>query len=158
MSLKHYQCVEPFFRHSAAQRRQSTFYFGECSLSFCCAHRQCRQNGKHSVHVHVGKVSAGHLLTAAIAETSSSFAGFRRHMAAQTLNSALACSSEISGSVMRRTSMYFSNAGLINSHVAETMFLGNRNASVNAALCCIENRSFRSKMMASKAGMNTLIL
>jgi hypothetical protein len=35
---------------------------------------------------------------------------------------------------MRRTSTYYSNAGFINSHVAEVTFLGNRNASANAAL------------------------
>ena len=100
------------------------------------------------------------MLTAEIADTSFAFGGYRRHMAAHTLTSACTSSFDMFGNSHRRTSMYLSNAGLTNSHVvlSEMTFFGNRNASVNAAFCCIEKRSFRSKLMASKAGMNTVTL
>ena len=42
------------------------------------------------------------------------------------------------------------------SQKIEMTFFGNRNASVNAAFCYIEKRSFMSKLMAFKAGVNTV--
>ena len=100
------------------------------------------------------------MLTAEIYDTSFAFGGCRRHMATHTLTSSACTSSDMFGNSHRRTSLYLSNAGLTNSYVvgSEMTFLGNRNASVNAAFCCIEKRSFRSKAMASKAGMNTVTL
>ena len=98
------------------------------------------------------------MLTAEIDDTSFAFGGCRRQLAAHTLTSACTSSSDMFGNSHRKTSVYLSNASLTNSHivVSEMTFFGNRNASVNAAFCYIEKRSFMSKLMASKAGMNTV--
>ena len=96
-----------------------------------------------SMQCMIGRASAGHLLTATTAETSSSRGGFWRHMAAHTANSAFACTSEASGTLQQTTLIYLWNAGWANSHVAEVMFLGSRNASENAACWCFENLFFQ---------------
>ena len=108
----------------------------------------------------VGQSASCICTSAAIVVTSSSFGGYRRHLAANILNSPCVCYSVIYGALQRThrriTQMLASS---FMPGVTEINFFGSGNESVNAALILRhwKNQSFMSYLMASKAAMNTCI-